>query len=123
MEAFYGEEKNSGLLLPVLDPPLLERNFQQTRALAVSVVKASRPGMRRKVGWGDPEKKPEWWPGEAPWEKFGFQSGVTLQAAAAVPDLGLLRTPRATNRGPGTTSTRRGAGETATGRRWAQATP
>ncbi len=79
MEAFYGEEKNSGLLLAVLDPPLLERNFQQTRALAVSVVKASHPGMRRKVGWGDPEKKPEWWPGEAPWEKSGFQSGVTLQ--------------------------------------------
>ncbi len=79
MEAFDGEEKNSGLLLPVLDPPLLERNFQQTRALAVSVVKASCSGMRRKVGWGDPEKKPEWWPGEVPWEKSGVQSGVTLQ--------------------------------------------
>ncbi len=77
----YGDEEagpeNHHTLLPVIDPPLELRNFQSTRSLAVSVVRASCAGMSRKVGWGDPERKPEWWPEGVVWGRRGVQSGVS----------------------------------------------
>ncbi len=67
------------LLLPELKPPLHERNFQSIKNLALGVVRVSFGGFQRKIGWGDPTKKPVWWPGEVPWTAWGIQAGVTLQ--------------------------------------------
>ena len=44
--------------------PLEKRNFQSTRSNANSVVKASSGTAR--VGWGDADKIPVWWPFEKP---------------------------------------------------------
>ena len=44
--------------------PLEKRNFQCTRSNANSVVKASSGTAR--VGWGDADKTPVWWPVEKP---------------------------------------------------------
>ena len=44
--------------------PLEKRNFQCTRSNANSVVKASSGTDR--VGWGDADKTPVWWPVEKP---------------------------------------------------------
>ena len=52
--------------------------LQDTRKLAVSVVKAAFGGTRRKIGWGIEENKPEWWPEHVPWTKRGVQSGVNI---------------------------------------------
>ena len=46
------------LLLPIINPPLEQRNFQSTRSNANSVVKASSGTAR--VGWGDSDKTPNW---------------------------------------------------------------
>ena len=77
----YGDEEagpeNHHTLLPVIDPPLELRNFQSTRSLALSVVRAWCAGMSREVGWGDPERKPEWWPEGVVWGRRGVQSGVS----------------------------------------------
>jgi hypothetical protein len=50
--------------------------FQETRSLTVKVVRTALGGTRRKVGWGQEENKPEWWPAHVAWTKRGVQSGV-----------------------------------------------
>ncbi len=79
-ELFDDEEPGRrNILLPEIDPPLHERNFDSTKNLALSVVKTAFGGLNRKIGWGDPANKPVWWPVEVPWTARGIQSGVTTQ--------------------------------------------
>jgi len=71
-EVFRDTDK--AFLLPIIDPPLEQRNYESTREMANNVVRASCSPFR--VGWGAPEKKPVWWPVDIAWTKRGLQSGV-----------------------------------------------
>lgn len=78
LEAFVetDDPEPEQVILPQIDPPLSQRNFDSCRRLATNVVKAAFGGGRRCIGWGDPTKKPEWWPAGVPWTKKSLQSGV-----------------------------------------------
>ena len=64
----------NGVIFPPLPKHPIEMPEYALRTIIPKVISAKRGD--GYVGWGKPDRKPDWWPTDIPWTKNGVQKGI-----------------------------------------------